>query len=60
MMEVAALMKISKNAYYRAILILKTAVEAESRLASSSRINELACAALAMGSKFECSQRNYL
>jgi hypothetical protein len=60
MMEVSALMKVSKNAFYRAILILWAAAEAEGRLASSKRINELACAALAMGCKFECSQRNYL
>jgi hypothetical protein len=60
MMEVAALMKISKNAFYRAVLILWTAAEIDGRLFSSKKINEIACASLVMGCKFECSQRNYM
>jgi hypothetical protein len=60
MMEVAALMKVTKNAYYRTICILYSASLADTRLTKSRHINELACAALAMGCKLECSQRNYL
>lgn len=51
MMEVASLLKVTKNAFYRAILILRSSMEADRQLTNSQHIGELACAALAMGCK---------
>jgi hypothetical protein len=59
MMEVASHIKITKNAYYRAILMLQIASRLDSRLIASKRINDFACAALSIGSKYEGS-RSYL
>jgi hypothetical protein len=56
MMEMASLLKITKNAYYRAIiLMLQIASRLNSRLIASKRINDFACAALSIGSKYERS-----
>lgn len=60
MMEFASLLKITKNAYFRSILILQKAVQADNRMISNNRIGDYACAALSIGCKFECSRRNYL
>jgi hypothetical protein len=60
MMEFASLLKITKNAYFRAILILQRAIQADNRIVSNNRIAEYACAALSIGIKYECNRKNYL
>lgn len=38
MMEFASLLKITKNAYFRSILILQRAIQADSRIIANNRI----------------------
>ena len=60
MMEFASLLKITKNAYFRALIIFQRAVQADCRIISTNHIYLYACAALSIGSKYESTRDSYL
>ena len=55
MMEVAALLNITKNAFYRAMIIFQRACDQEPKLLHSKKLGQYVCGALSIGAKFECS-----
>lgn len=60
MMQAASLLKITKNAYYRAVLIFYRLQQSDYKLVHTRKLSHLVCAALVLGSKFECSRKDYL
>ena len=61
MIEAASLLKVSKNACYRSLIIFFRICEFDSRIISSKFLSHYACGALSLGSKFESSEvDNYL
>ena len=60
MMEAASLLRVSKNAYYRAVVIVYRLQQMDYKLVHTRRLSQLVCAALVLGCKFECSRKDYL
>jgi len=52
MMEVASFLKITKNSYYRAILIIEKMVEADNKILYSKQMSSYICGALSVVAKF--------
>ena len=59
MMEVASLLKLTKNAFYRAMLIFIKLSDLESNIILSKKLTHYACACLSLGGKLEYSGSNY-
>lgn len=60
MMEVAALLNITKNGFYRAMIIFQRACDQQPKLLHSKRLGQYVCGALSIGAKFECSGQSHL
>ena len=52
MMETSAILKITKNAFYRSILILETILTTDTKLLQSKKLTRMAFGALSIGAKF--------
>jgi hypothetical protein len=60
MMEFASLLKLTKNSYYRALLMINKMVEVDCKLIYSKQISSYICGALSVSAKFESSRINYI
>ena len=58
-MEMASLLKITKNAYYRAMVIVRRLKE-QPTSPPEHKVSQYLCAALCLGAKLECSTKDYL
>jgi hypothetical protein len=52
MMEVASLIKITKNSYYRAILIIENMIQNDGKILLSKHMSGYVCGALSVAAKF--------
>ena len=59
MMEMATLMRLTKNAFYRAMLIFKRICASEPKILTGKKLNNYVCGCMSIGAKFECSSRTY-
>lgn len=60
MMEAASLLKMTKNGFYRAMMIFEQICELDGRIVNSKKLSHFVCGALSLGAKFECSGPNFV
>ena len=58
-MEMATLMRLTKNAFYRSMLIFKRIQASEPRILAGKKLNNYICGCMSIGAKFENSSRVY-
>jgi hypothetical protein len=60
MMEVSAIMKISKNSFYRSMLVFQKVCCEDAKILFGKKLREYVCGAVGIGAKFESGSSNYL
>ncbi len=60
MMEASSLLKISKDAFYRSMILFQKCYEEDKKMVSQRKVEAYVCASLSLSAKIECSRINYL